>query len=97
MKSWRTCDAQGSGIAFNFPLPLLGYTPTNDDKTNPNSLIGSLVSGSDFFRNVFEWNVVYNNALTRCGNASNPYHSDGNGIIMVPSRAEAATPWSTSI
>ena len=77
-----TCDAQGSGIALNIPHPLPGYTPTSDDKTNPNSLIGSFVTGSDFFRNVFEWNVVYNNALTQCGNASNPYDSDGNGIIM---------------
>jgi len=56
--------------------------PTSDDKTNPNPLIGSFVTGSDYFRNVFEWNVVYNNALTQCGNASNPYDTDGNGIIM---------------
>jgi parallel beta-helix repeat protein len=77
-----TCDAQGSAIAFNIPHPLPGYTPTLDDKTNPNLWIGSFVIGSDFFRNVFEWNVVYNNALTHCGNATNPYDTDGNGIIM---------------
>jgi parallel beta-helix repeat protein len=77
-----TCDAQGSGIAVNIPHPIPGYAPTSDDRTNPNSLIGSFVTGSDFFRNVFEWNVVYNNALTQCGNATNPYDTDGNGIIM---------------
>ena len=77
-----TCDARGSGIALNIPHPLPSYVPTSDDKTNPNSLIGSFITGSDFFHNVFEWNVVYNNALRQCGNATNPYNSDGNGIIM---------------
>jgi hypothetical protein len=77
-----TCDAQGSGIALFIPHPIPGYVPTADDKTNPNPLIGSFITGSDFFHNVFEWNVVYNNALTQCGNASNPYDTDGNGIIM---------------
>jgi parallel beta-helix repeat protein len=77
-----TCDAQGSGIALNIPHPISGYLPTADDKINPNPLIGSFVTGSDFFHNVFDWNVVYNNALTQCGNDSNPYNTDGNGIIM---------------
>jgi parallel beta-helix repeat protein len=77
-----TCDAQGSGIGLNIPHSIPGYVPTVDDKTNPNPLIGSFITGSDFFHNVFEWNVVYNNALTRCGNADNPYDTDGNGIIM---------------
>jgi parallel beta-helix repeat protein len=77
-----TCDAQGSGIALFIPHPIPGYVPTADDKTNPNPLIGSFITGSDFFHNVFEWNVVYNNALTQCGNARNPYDTDGNGIIM---------------
>jgi len=80
--SEATCDAQGSGIALNIPHPIPGYVPTPDDKTNPNPLIGSFVTASGFFHNAFEWNVVYNNALTRCGNASNPYDTDGNGIIM---------------
>lgn len=77
-----TCDAQGSGIALNIPHPIPGYVSTADDKTNPNPLIGSFVTGSDFFHNVFEWNIAYNNALTHCGNAENPYDTDGNGIIM---------------
>src|SRR5262249_44618822 len=77
-----TCDAQGSGIALFIPHPIPGYVPTADDKTNPNPLIGSFVTESDFFHNVFEWNIAYNNALTQCGNASNPYDTDGNGIIM---------------
>jgi parallel beta-helix repeat protein len=77
-----TCDAQGSGIGINIPHKVPSYTPTADDKTNPNPLIGSFVSGSDFFHNVVEWNVVYNNAVTQCGTVSDPYDTDGNGIIM---------------
>jgi hypothetical protein len=76
------CDAQGSGISYNTYHPVAGYTPTADDKANPNSLIGSFVDGSDFFRNVIEWNVTYNNALTQCGTVGNPTNTDGNGIII---------------
>jgi hypothetical protein len=78
-----TCDAQGSGIAYFTPYALPNYMPTADDQTNPNPLIGSLERGDGrFFHNVVEWNVVYNNALTQCGAASNPTNTDGNGIIM---------------
>jgi predicted lipase len=34
-----TCDAQGSGLAINISHTIPGYTPTADDKTNPNSLL----------------------------------------------------------
>jgi parallel beta-helix repeat protein len=77
-----TCDARGSGIALNIPHLLPGYISTSDDKRNPNPLIGPFVTGSNFFRNVFEWNVVHNNALMQCGTTNDPYNSDGNGIIM---------------
>jgi parallel beta-helix repeat protein len=78
-----TCDAQGSGISYFTPYALPNYTPTADDQTNPNPLIGSFERGDGtFFHNVVEWNVVYNNALTQCGTVSNPHNTDGNGIIM---------------
>ena len=77
------CDAQGSGISYWAPNAVAGYTPTADDETNPNPLLGpTWVNGSSFFHNVIEWNVTYNNALTKCGTASNPSDTDGNGIIM---------------
>jgi len=76
-----TCDAQGSGIGIVVPKAF-PVAPTNDDKTNPNPRIGTFVSGSDFFHNVIEWNVVYNNALTSCGTVGNPYDTDGNNIIL---------------
>jgi hypothetical protein len=78
-----TCDAQGSGISIfeNHPIP--GYVPTADDQTNPNPLLGpTWVVGSGFFHTVLEYNVTYNNALTQCGTVSNPYDTDGNGIIF---------------
>jgi hypothetical protein len=77
-----TCDAQGSGLSFVLLKAFGSYTPTGDDATNPNPLIGSFVTGSTFFHNVVEWNVVYNNALTQCGNAGSAYDTDGNDIIM---------------
>jgi hypothetical protein len=73
-----TCDAQGSGISFVTLKAFSAYTPTADDSVNPNSLIGTLTP----FHNVVAWNVAYNNALTNCGSPSNPYDTDGNGIIM---------------
>jgi len=83
MNSNTQCDAQGSGIGINTEHTVLGYTPTADDQTNPNPLLGpTWVVGNDFFHNVVEWNVTYNNALTQCGSASNPYDTDGNGIIF---------------
>ncbi len=78
----NTCDAQGSGISIVVPKEFPNYTPTADDLTNPNPLIGTFVTGSTFFHNVVEWNITYNNALTNCGTASNAYDTDGNGIIL---------------
>jgi hypothetical protein len=76
------CGAQGSGISFVTPKAFTSYAPTSDDQTNPNPLIGSFVTGSSFFHNAVEWDVVYDNALTRCGSAGSPYDTDGNGTIM---------------
>jgi len=77
------CDAQGSGISLVTPAALPGYSPTADDQNNPNPLIGSFTrSDGQFFHNVVEYNVAYNNALTACGTAASPYDTDGNGIIM---------------
>jgi len=77
-----TCDAQGSGISYVVLKAFAGYQATADDKTNPSPLVGSFVTGSSFFHNVVEWNVVYDNALTQCGTAGNAYDTDGNDIIM---------------
>jgi parallel beta-helix repeat protein len=77
-----TCDAQGSGISYVVLKAFAGYNPTGDDKTNPSAQIGSLVTGSSFFHNAVEWNVVYDNALTQCGTAGSPTDTDGNNIIM---------------
>ena len=77
-----SCSAQGSGISICTPKAFTSYSPTGDDKDNPNSLIGSFVTGSSFFHNVVEWNVLYNNALTQCGTAGDAYDTDGNNIIM---------------
>jgi parallel beta-helix repeat protein len=66
-----TCDAQGSGIAIVVPSPIPNYTPSGMDTTF-----------APPFRNVISFNVTHNNALTRCGDASNKYDTDGNGIIM---------------
>ena len=73
------CGAQGSGISVFQSLDIPGYTPTADDMTNPNPLLGPTWQvGSAFFHFVIEYNVVYNNALTQCGTAD----TDGNGIIL---------------
>jgi hypothetical protein len=78
-----TCDAQGSGVSYFTPYALPNYTPTADDQVNPHPLIGSFERGDGtFFHNIVEWNVIYNNALTKCGTVSNPGNTDGNGIIM---------------
>jgi hypothetical protein len=78
------CDAQGSGIGMNIAHTVPSYVPTADDQTNPNPLLGPTWNKGDgtFFHVVFEYNVTYNNALTQCGTASNPYDTDGNGIIF---------------
>ena len=68
--SRATCDAQGSGISIVVPAVTPNYTPTADDlKWAP-------------FHIVVAWNVVHDNQLMNCGNASNPSDTDGNGIIM---------------
>jgi parallel beta-helix repeat protein len=77
-----TCDAQGSGISFVALKEFRGYTPTADDRTNPNPLIGSFDAGTTFFHNVVGWNVVHTNALTKCGKAGQPDDTDGNNIIL---------------
>ncbi len=69
------CSAQGSGIAFVVLKAARGYVRTRADADNP--MVGAIGA----FNNAIEWNVVYNNATTQCGNAANPYDTDGNGII----------------
>ncbi|HTZ69541.1 MAG TPA: hypothetical protein VMB71_02725, partial [Acetobacteraceae bacterium] len=77
------CGVQGSGISFNILHTVPNYTPTADDKTNPDKLLGpTWVKGNSFFHVVVEWNVVFNNALTQCGTQNNPTDTDGNGIIF---------------
>ena len=65
-----TCDAQGSGISIVVPKETANYTPTYDDMTWAP------------FHQIIAWNSSRDNMLTKCGNASNPYDTDGNGIIM---------------
>jgi hypothetical protein len=65
-----TCDAQGSGIGFVVLKAFSGYSRTAMDNS-----FGS-------FSNIIEFNISYNNILTSCGSASNPYDTDGNGIIL---------------
>jgi hypothetical protein len=68
--------------------------PTADDQTNPNPLLGPTWNKGDgtFFHVVFEYNVTYNNALTQCGTAGNPYDTDGNGIIFDTNAGFAGNP-----
>jgi len=68
--AYVTCDAQGSGIDFVVAKSTPNYTPTADDLTWAP------------FHQVIAWNNVYGNFLRSCGTASNPYNTDGNGIIM---------------
>jgi serralysin len=65
-----TCDAQGSGIGIVVPAVTPNYTLTADDKKWAP------------FHQIVSWNVAYDNALTRCGNANAAYNTDGNGIII---------------
>jgi len=65
-----TCDAEGSGIGIVVPKAFAGYTPTSAD----------FAYGP--FHNVVAWNVSHDNQLTTCGTATNPYDTDGNGIIL---------------
>jgi parallel beta-helix repeat protein len=71
------CDAQGSGIAFVELKAIPGtYKRTADDSRN--HILGDIGS----FNNAIAWNVVYNNATTKCGTAADPYDTDGNNIIL---------------
>jgi hypothetical protein len=77
------CDAQGSGIAINTEHTVPGYTPTADDQTNPNPLLGPTWQvGNSFFHNVVEYNVTYNDAITQCNPPGSGGNTDGNGIIF---------------
>jgi hypothetical protein len=71
------CSAQGSGIAFVSLIAAPNYIPTPADLRNP--IVGNVGTA---FHNVIGWNVVHNNATTKCGTAANPYDTDGNNIIM---------------
>jgi len=65
-----SCGAQGSGITFVGAKATPNYTSTAADlQWAP-------------FHQVVSWNITYDNEITQCGNASNPYDTDGNGIIM---------------
>jgi hypothetical protein len=70
------CAAQGSGISFASLIALPDYITAADDINNP--MLGRIGS----LHNAIEWNVLYNNALTRCGSASATYDTDGNNIII---------------
>jgi parallel beta-helix repeat protein len=94
------CDSQGSGFSawHNHPIP--GYVPTTDDRTNPNSLLGPTWQiGGSFFHIVVEYNVAYNNAMLQCGTTSNPYNTDGNGMIFdqISSSSGNPTPYTNPI
>jgi hypothetical protein len=71
-----SCSAQGSGVSLANEIETKNYTPTADDQNNP--VVGNVGTA---FRQFVMWNYVYNNALTACGTPSNPYDTDGNGII----------------
>jgi parallel beta-helix repeat protein len=64
------CSAQGSGLGMVIARAFTGYTPTAADLAWAP------------FHNVIEYNVAYNNIINQCGTASNPYDTDGNGIII---------------
>jgi hypothetical protein len=76
------CDAgsQGSGISFATPAPLASYTETADDlgPTPKLGIYGSYTSSNpNPFHQYILWNVVYNNHVVGCSDAT-----DGNGIII---------------
>ena len=64
------CSAQGSGLGMVIARVFTGYTPTAADLAWAP------------FHNVIEWNVAHDNIINQCGTASNPYDTDGNGIII---------------
>src|SRR5208282_2956713 len=76
--------AQGSGISMWQPAAssITDAQLTEDDKNN--SVTGNMAVnqgglGSTWFRQVYEWNITYNNHVTGCGSGE---ATDGNGIIM---------------
>lgn len=71
------CSAQGSGISIEGSVATVGYTPTSDDLSN--LMVGQIGAG---FRNAVMYNWLYNNATTLCGDAGNPFDTDGNNIII---------------
>jgi parallel beta-helix repeat protein len=66
----EACSAQGSGFGMVIARAFAGYTPTAVDLAWAP------------FRNVIEFNVAHDNIINQCGTASNPYDTDGNGIII---------------
>lgn len=70
------CAAQGSGISFAGLKAFSNYQRVAWDSNNP--ILGNIGS----FNNAMEWNVLYNNATTTCGNSKAPYDTDGNNIIL---------------
>ncbi len=70
------CAAQGSGISFAGLKAFSSYVRTADDARN--KMVGNIGT----FNNAVMFNVLYNNALTKCGTPNNPYDTDGNNIIM---------------
>jgi hypothetical protein len=70
------CSAQGSGISMTALKAFPNYVRTPDDSFN--KMAGTIGS----INNEVSWNVLYNNAITGCGTAGNPYDTDGNNIII---------------
>jgi parallel beta-helix repeat protein len=64
------CSAQGSGLGMVIARAFAGYTQTAADMAWAP------------FHNVIAWNVAHDNIINQCGTASNPYDTDGNGIII---------------
>ena len=82
-----SCDngAQGSGIgdvvALDVTTQYPNYVATPDDRSNPNPLIGSFVTGTTWFHKSYSWNRVFNNYISPC-TGSTSADTDGNGIIL---------------
>ena len=66
-----TCDAQGSGIGMVVEKGAPSYTPSGMDLTYRSP-----------FHIIVSYNISHDNIMTACGNSSNPYDTDGNGVIM---------------
>ncbi len=66
-----TCDAQGSGIGMVVEKAAPNYTPSGMDLTYKSP-----------FHIVVSYNISHDNIMTACGSGTDPYDTDGNGIIM---------------